>query len=86
MFVGTGVRIEVDEALVSRAAAVLGTTDVDQTVRAALEAAVRRARRREPAARELPAIAATSLAELRSYPVTGEMSASEAIEEDRGGA
>jgi Arc/MetJ family transcription regulator len=64
--------VNIDTALVDRAASVLGTRGTTATVHAAMEEVVRRARRERLAARDLPDLTATDLADLRRPRSAGE--------------
>jgi Arc/MetJ family transcription regulator len=58
--------MNVDTSLVSQAAAVLGTHGTTDTVHAAMEDVVRRARRKRLAARDLPDLTPSELAQIRA--------------------
>jgi len=63
--------MNLDPALMSQAASVLGTKGATQTVHAAMEEVVRRAHRKRLAARDFADLTPDALAELRRQRATG---------------
>jgi Arc/MetJ family transcription regulator len=64
--------VNIDTALVDRAASVLGTQGTTATVHAAMEEVVRRSRRERLAARDLPDLTPKDLADMRRPRAPGE--------------
>jgi Arc/MetJ family transcription regulator len=65
--------INVDVSLISQAASVLGTHGTTDTVHAAMEDVVRRARRKRLAARDLSDLSPSRLGEMRKSRTTGDV-------------